>query len=334
MMAVFVIINWFGVRCSPSERRTDRCQVRCAGTDRHPAVCLRLPRQHFSAQAGSRRPGSRPGCPPSPPRASSTPTPASRGRSTCPARPGIRAGTFPGRLCSAWSAPCSSTSHCNPCSSGSCPRTNSATDGAGSTSLAVRAARGQLNVTWLSWLLYADAIVSPSGSALTFTATSARESYAMGRTGSCRPRWRGPRRWGVPHRALLINFVIGLAFLLPFELALDRRGDQRTGPVRLLDHRGRAGGVPPVAPSRGAGWIRGMWLLAPVARHRDAHPVLGDVARAPDRAAGAADRRARVRRPAGPGRGGLARRAGGLWIVGYLLAILLVPGSAASAAPA
>jgi amino acid transporter len=29
---------------------------------------------------------------------------------------------------------------------------------------------------WLSWLLYADAIVSPGGSALTFTATISRET--------------------------------------------------------------------------------------------------------------------------------------------------------------
>jgi amino acid transporter len=73
-----------------------------------------------------------------------------------------------------------------------------------------------VNLTWLSWVLYADAIASPAGSALAFTAAASRESYAMAKNGFL-PRAAGKvhQKSGIPRRALLINFVIGLAFLLP-----------------------------------------------------------------------------------------------------------------------
>jgi amino acid transporter len=72
------------------------------------------------------------------------------------------------------------------------------------------------NLTWLSWVLYADAIASPAGSALAFTAAAGRESFAMAKNRFL-PRAAGKvdERSGVPRRALVINFVIGLAFLLP-----------------------------------------------------------------------------------------------------------------------
>ncbi len=72
------------------------------------------------------------------------------------------------------------------------------------------------NLTWLSWVLYADAIASPAGSALAFTAAAGRESFAMAKNGFLpRAAAKVDRRSGIPRRALVINFVIGLAFLLP-----------------------------------------------------------------------------------------------------------------------
>ena len=72
------------------------------------------------------------------------------------------------------------------------------------------------NLTWLSWVLYADAIASPAGSALAFTAAAGRESYAMGKNGFLpRAAAKVDRASGIPRRALVINFVLGLAFLLP-----------------------------------------------------------------------------------------------------------------------
>jgi amino acid transporter len=57
--------------------------------------------------------------------------------------------------------------------------------------------------------LYADAIASPAGSALTFTATTARESFAMAKNRFLpAAAARIHRRAGVPRRALVINFVM------------------------------------------------------------------------------------------------------------------------------
>jgi amino acid transporter len=74
-----------------------------------------------------------------------------------------------------------------------------------------------VNLTWLSWVLYADAIASPAGSALSFTATTGRESYAMSKNGFLPPAFAVVNgRSGIPRRALVINFVLGVLFLLPF----------------------------------------------------------------------------------------------------------------------
>jgi amino acid transporter len=122
-----------------------------------------------------------------------------------------------------------------------------------------------LNLTWLSWVLYADAIVSPAGSALTFTATTARETFGMSKNGFL-PAAAGKvsRRWGVPRRALVINFVIGLAFLLPFQSWHSIVA--ATSELALFAYSGTA--VAQAAfrrsqPGRAAGWIRGTRVLAP-----------------------------------------------------------------------
>jgi amino acid transporter len=74
-----------------------------------------------------------------------------------------------------------------------------------------------VNLVWLSWVLYADAIASPAGSALSYTATAARESFAMSRNGFLPPAFAVVNgRSGIPRRALLVDFVLGVAFLLPF----------------------------------------------------------------------------------------------------------------------
>jgi amino acid transporter len=72
-----------------------------------------------------------------------------------------------------------------------------------------------LNLAWLSWVLYGDSILSPSGSALIFTAAIGREAQAMGKNESI-PRWFAAvhRGSGIPRRALLLNFVLGAVFLL------------------------------------------------------------------------------------------------------------------------
>src|SRR5579875_2609792 len=123
-----------------------------------------------------------------------------------------------------------------------------------------------LNLTWLSWVLYADAIVSPGGSALTFTATISREAYGMAKnaiipTGIARI----DRRSGVPRRALVLNFVIGLVFLLllpswhSIVAATSELGLFAYSMTAISQQAFRR-----YDPDGQAGWIRGTTVIAPV----------------------------------------------------------------------
>jgi amino acid transporter len=72
-----------------------------------------------------------------------------------------------------------------------------------------------LGLSWLSWTLIADSMLSPSGSGIVFTAANARNVFGLAKNGFF-PSWlTGLNARGVPARALAINFVIGLAYLLP-----------------------------------------------------------------------------------------------------------------------
>jgi amino acid transporter len=68
---------------------------------------------------------------------------------------------------------------------------------------------------WIAALLAVDAFVSPAGSGLTLTATSARMPYAMARDGYL-PGGLGKLERGVPRNALLACFVVEVALFLPF----------------------------------------------------------------------------------------------------------------------
>ncbi|MET7933175.1 APC family permease [Streptomyces sp. NPDC005322] len=74
-----------------------------------------------------------------------------------------------------------------------------------------------LNLHWLATLLYADAVISPGGSAYVGVAINARHTYALAKNGLL-PRFfmRIDPRSGVAHRALLLNLVVIIVFMLPF----------------------------------------------------------------------------------------------------------------------
>jgi amino acid transporter len=74
-----------------------------------------------------------------------------------------------------------------------------------------------LNLNWLAMLLYADAFVSPSGTGITFTATTARMLFGMERNGSL-PKMFGhiDPASGVPRRAMWFNLFVSFLFLLFF----------------------------------------------------------------------------------------------------------------------
>lgn len=74
-----------------------------------------------------------------------------------------------------------------------------------------------LNLHWLAMLLYVDAFVSPSGTGMTYTATTARMIYGMQQNGTA-PKVLGNihPRWGVPRPAMWLNLAVSFLFLFFF----------------------------------------------------------------------------------------------------------------------
>lgn len=74
-----------------------------------------------------------------------------------------------------------------------------------------------LNLNWLALMLYADAFVSPSGTGITYTATTARMIYGMERNGTL-PGFLGfvDPRSGVPRPAMWFNLLVSFTFLIRF----------------------------------------------------------------------------------------------------------------------
>jgi amino acid transporter len=73
-----------------------------------------------------------------------------------------------------------------------------------------------LGMTWLYWILIADSMISPSGSGIVFTASNARNVFGLAKNRFF-PAWFAKVHpgSGVPRRALLTNFLVGILFLLP-----------------------------------------------------------------------------------------------------------------------
>jgi len=71
-------------------------------------------------------------------------------------------------------------------------------------------------VGWLATLLYIDAVVSPAGTGLVYSGTSARLSYGLARNGYVPPPLGRVDRRGVPFVSLIFCFVVGMLVLLPF----------------------------------------------------------------------------------------------------------------------
>jgi len=74
-----------------------------------------------------------------------------------------------------------------------------------------------VNLNWLALLLYADAFVSPSGTGITYTATTARMIYGMERNGTL-PKVHGQVHpvYGVPRPAMWFNLGVAYIFLFCF----------------------------------------------------------------------------------------------------------------------
>ena len=74
-----------------------------------------------------------------------------------------------------------------------------------------------LNLNWLAMLLYADAFISPSGTGITYTATTSRMLVGMQRNGTMPAIFgRLNPMYGVPRPAMWFNLVVSFLFLFFF----------------------------------------------------------------------------------------------------------------------
>jgi amino acid transporter len=123
-----------------------------------------------------------------------------------------------------------------------------------------------VNLGWLSSLLYVDAVISPSGSEFVGTAEAARQTYALSKN-RLLPKYflSVPNRFGVPHRALLFNFVLGLLVLIPLHSWITLVS--YLSDVFVLTYAVSAiaaGTFRSAAPTRLSGWIPGIKWIAPI----------------------------------------------------------------------
>lgn len=73
-----------------------------------------------------------------------------------------------------------------------------------------------MGLSWLAVLLYIDAFVSPADTGLIYTTVTSRISYAMGRNGNAPAVLARVNDRGVPWVSVILTFVAGVIFLLPF----------------------------------------------------------------------------------------------------------------------
>lgn len=123
-----------------------------------------------------------------------------------------------------------------------------------------------LNLHWLSSLLYADAVISPGGSAYVGVAIDARHTYALAKNRTL-PRYflRVNERFGIPRRALVLNLAVILVFMLPFGGWQDIVSVM--GDMYLLIYASSTVAVAVFLADPGsttAGWVPGLRWIAPL----------------------------------------------------------------------
>ncbi len=109
-----------------------------------------------------------------------------------------------------------------------------------------------LGLQWLAILLFADAVISPSGTGITYTATTARMIYGMERNGTL-PRLLGylHPKWGIPRPAMWLNLAVSFMFLYFFRgwdslaavIGVATVISYLTGPVSVMTLRRTAPGL-------------------------------------------------------------------------------------------
>lgn len=124
-----------------------------------------------------------------------------------------------------------------------------------------------IGLGWLAVMLYADAIISPSDTGLIYLSVTARLSYAMGRNRNAPSTLAAVNRRGVPWVSLILAWIVGCIFFLPFPSWQSLVGIVTTmtvlsfgsGPIALLTLRRQ---IPDVErPFK----LRGAWVIASLA---------------------------------------------------------------------
>jgi len=75
---------------------------------------------------------------------------------------------------------------------------------------------GAMGLTWLAVMLYIDAFISPADTALIYTTVTSRISYAMGRNKNAPHVLAKVNDRGVPWVSVILTFIAGTIFFLPF----------------------------------------------------------------------------------------------------------------------
>ncbi|MFI6368577.1 APC family permease [Nocardia sp. NPDC050630] len=73
-----------------------------------------------------------------------------------------------------------------------------------------------LGLNWLAVVLYIDAVISPGDSGLIFATATSRVTYAMARNKNAPAQLARLNARGAPWISLLLTFVVGVIFFLPF----------------------------------------------------------------------------------------------------------------------
>jgi amino acid transporter len=73
-----------------------------------------------------------------------------------------------------------------------------------------------VSIGWLAAILYADAIISPGGTGLIYTAATSRVSYGQSRNGYFPAVYERTNDAGVPWIGVITSFVVGCICFLPF----------------------------------------------------------------------------------------------------------------------
>ena len=74
-----------------------------------------------------------------------------------------------------------------------------------------------LGLAWLAYILYADAIIAPTGSGLIYTTTTSRITFGMSKNGHVPSVFeKTTKKANVPVFGLIFTFLMGLLLFLPF----------------------------------------------------------------------------------------------------------------------